>query len=302
MHNLTKKAIEKLLKATGIDGKINSYLDSKLADMKHDLLMPKYLYHAPIDYDTESYAPIYEPSIQIEGEWLPVPPPNVRPGYSPEDDKRYLQWGKDDHDFILSMIDKHYKIEDNLSILDWGCSSGRVLRHFYKELKTQNWKLYGTDIQAYLVEWMRRNFPPEITIMCGSTFPHLPFKDSSLDIIYGISVFTHTKYLWDFWLAEFKRVLKPGGLCIQTIQCETAWEFYHNNRELDWVKENHPQSMLEKPELDADFFFYGDGFISQTFYRETVVKNYWGRYMKVVEFLPPINYGFQNWIVLKNEE
>jgi hypothetical protein len=104
------------------------------------------------------------------------------------------------------------------------------------------------------------------------------------------------------WLAEFRRVLKPGGLCIQTVQCESAWKFYHENRNLDWVRQGHPWSMLEKPELDEDFFFYGDAFISQIFYREETVKRYWGRYMEIVEFLPPPKSSYQNWIVLKNSK
>ena len=273
-----------------------------LVKLRHDLLMPKYFYHCPIDYELESHAPIYEPSIIVEGESLPIPPPACRPGYSPDDDLKYIEWGKSDHSVIMDIIEKHYEIKSDVAILDWGCSSGRVLRHFRQQQESHNWKLHGTDIQAYLVEWMRRNFPQDINVLCGSTFPHLPFKDASIDVIYGISVFTHTKYLWDFWLAEFKRVLKPNGLCIQTVQCETAWKFYHENRNVDWVKQGHPKSMLEKPEIDEDFFFYGDGFISQTFYREEVIKNYWGRYMEVVDFLPPPKFSYQNWIILKNIE
>jgi len=203
---------------------------------------------------------------------------------------------------IIDLISKHYGLGKRLEILDWGCSSGRVLRHFYIELKERDWRLHGIDIQAFLIEWMRRAFPQEIDVMCGSTFPHLPFRDSSLDVIYGISVFTHTKYLWDMWLAEFRRVLRPGGLCIQTVQCETAWRFYHENRHLDWVKQGHPWSMLEKPEMDEDFFFYGDSLTSQTFYREEIIKRYWGRYTTVVDFLPPpLKHSYQNWIVLKND-
>ncbi|HAC66152.1 MAG TPA: hypothetical protein DCF68_22120 [Cyanothece sp. UBA12306] len=309
MEKMIKKIFKNLFQITGmqdlilesIDNKLALALEKELAQIKHDLTMPKYFYHSPIDYSTETYTPEYEPSIMMEGEEIPVPPPRCRPGYSPDDDQNYIEWGKYDRDNIYSIIEKHYGIHDNMSILDFGCSSGRVLRHFYPQLKENNWNLYGTDIQAFLVEWMRRNFPPEFKIMCGCTFPHLPFEDSSLDVIYGISVFTHTKYLWDLWLAEFKRVLKPGGICIQTVQCETAWKFYHENKDLDWVKSSYPSTMLDKPELDSDFFFYGDGFISQTFYREDVIKKYWGRYMEVLELMPPPpKFSFQNWIVLKN--
>jgi SAM-dependent methyltransferase len=270
---------------------------ARVARVEHDLVMPKYMFHQPMDRGTESHAPQFPPPVQIPGEPFPLPPADCRPGYAPDDDGLYLRWGKSDHDEILKVIEKHHGLTQGMSILDFGCSSGRVLRHFYREQQLLGWKLLGTDIQANLVEWMRRYFPNEIEVMCGSTFPHLPFKDESLDVIYGISVFTHTKYLWDMWLAEFKRVLKPGGLVIQTVQCEAAWRFYHEHRNEGWVKSGHPQSMLNKPEMDEDFFLFGDGMVSQTFFREETIKRYWSRYLEIVDFLPPPAFSYQNWIV-----
>src|SRR5439155_24378122 len=195
------------------------------SNVEHDLLMPKYLYHSPLDYSRETYPPTYEPAISVVGELLPVPPAKVRPGYAPENDGLYLEWGKHDHDWLIRIIDKHIGMKQGTSILDFGCSSGRVLRHFRAEHLSHGWQLHGIDIQAYLIEWMRQNFPSEFQVICGSTQPHLPYADASMDVIFGISVFTHTKYLWDTWLTEFKRVLKPGGLCIQTVQTQRAWSF-----------------------------------------------------------------------------
>jgi SAM-dependent methyltransferase len=265
--------------------------------IEHELHMPKYLFHQPMDAGTESHAPEYPAPVIVPGEPFPLPPAVCRPGYAPDDDALYLKWGKSDHDVIMSLIRKHHGVERDMTILDFGCSSGRVLRQFYKEQQELGWNLKGTDIQAYLVEWMRRYFPDDIEVMCGSTYPHLPFKDGSIDVIFGISVFTHTKYLWDMWLAEFKRVLKPGGLVMQSVQCEAAWRFYHEHRNEGWVKAGHPAWMLEKPELDEDFFLFGDGLVSQTFFKEAVIKKYWGRYLDIVDFLPPPAYSYQNWIV-----
>ena len=135
--------------------------------------------------------------------------------------------------------------------------------------------------------------------MCGSAHPHLPFEDNSIDVIYGISVFTHTKYLWDTWLMEFKRVLKPGGLCMQSVQCEAAWEFYHAHRNEKWVADGHPAAMLREPHMTRDYLYYGDPSVSQVFYRKDVILDFWGRYMEVVDFLPPPEFSYQNWIVLK---
>jgi SAM-dependent methyltransferase len=283
-----------------VKDKVNKTL--KLGQIQSDLMAPKYFFHNPIDYNKETHVPMFGDNHWIKGQELPIPPPDFRPGYSPDNDQFYIEWGKSDHDVITAIIEKHYPIIENVSILDFGCSSGRVLRHFLTEHKEKKWKLYGTDIQAHLVEWMRRNFPDHMQIMCGTTYPHLPFKDNSLDVIYGISVFTHTKYLWDMWLNEFKRVLKPGGLIIQTVQCETAWRFYHQNRNVEWVKNGHPQSMLDKPEMDEDFFLYGDGSVSQTFFKEEVIKKYWGRYLEVLELLPPPSLSYQNWLVARSSK
>jgi SAM-dependent methyltransferase len=253
-----------------------------------------------MDYSSESHPPAIASVAIQRGDSLPLPPPECRPGYSPEDDEHYLRWGKSDHDLILSIIERHHGLKDGIDILDWGCSSGRVLRHFYAENRSRGWKLHGTDVQALLVEWMRRNFPAEIDVMTGSLLPHLPFRDASLDVLYGISVLTHTKYLWDMWLAEFRRVLKPGGLCIQTIQCEPAWTFYHQNRQVEWVRNALPAWLLDKPAMDEDYVFLGDGFISQTFWRESAVKKFMGRYLPVVEVLPPPQFHFQNWVIFRN--
>jgi SAM-dependent methyltransferase len=272
---------------------------AEVEEFRHDLLMPKYEYHSPMDYSTESHPPVYEPAISIAGVELPVPPPKVRPGYSPDDDQHYLAWGKADHDRIVGMIKQYGEHKPEMTILDWGCSSGRVLRHFHEEHKQLHWRLLGTDIQAFLIQWMRQYFPPEFEVICGMTIPHLPYPDRSIDVIYGISVFTHTKYLWDLWLTEFQRVLKPGGLLIQTVQCERAWRFYHQNRHLDWVKGGHPQWMLDQPEIPQDFFLYGDAFISQTFFKEAVIRKYWGRILDVAGFEPPAEGHYQDWIICK---
>lgn len=298
-----EKFVIAVFRAIGIEKQVRAALNSlRLRLCGNQPELPRYFYHVPMDYGIESHPPRFGDPVIRAGEPFPIPPADCRPGYSPDDDDHYLEWGRSDHDEIVRVIERHRGIKRDMALLDFGCSSGRVLRHFWKEHKELGWKLIGTDIQALLVEWMRRYFPREIEVMSAMVLPHLPFRDSSIDVIYGISVFTHTKYLWDMWLAEFKRVLKPGGLCIQTVQCETAWRFYHKNRALDWVQRGHPMSMLEKPELDQDYFLYGDAGVSQQiFFKEEVIRRYWGRHMEVVDFLPPPKFSYQNWIVLKNE-
>ena len=47
--------------------------------------------------------------------------------------------------------------------------------------------------------------------------PHVPFEDSSFDLVFSGSVFTHIDDLADAWFLELRRVLKPGGLLYFTV-------------------------------------------------------------------------------------
>jgi SAM-dependent methyltransferase len=262
-------------------------------------VMPRFQFHQPLDYQVNTYPIQFEPPVSVPGVELPVPAPDDRMGYAPNDAGDYLRWGALDHDLIMGHIKKHSSGLKNRTILDFGCSSGRVLRHFDSDRREHDWQLLGVDIQAKPIEWMRQNFPAYFQISACSTMPHLPFADNSIDFIYGISVFTHIKYLWDMWLLELKRVLKPGGLLMQTIHSEPAWRFYYTMRNESWVKSAHSAEMLERPEMDVDFLYYGDISCSQVFWKESVARQFWGRYLEVLDITPPPARSFQNWMICR---
>ena len=264
-------------------------------------VMPRFQFHQPLDYDQNTFPIAFEPPVSVAGVELPAPAPDDRMGYSPHDVNDYLSWGKYDHDYIMGHIGKHASQRDNCTVFDFGCSSGRVLRHFDEEHRQRGWKLVGMDIQARPIEWMRRYLPLHFQVSVCSTMPHLPLPDASVDFIYGISVFTHIKYLWDAWLLELKRILKPGGLLMQTIHAEPAWEFYHKNRSEKWIKDAHSAKMLEQPKMEMDFLYYGDASCSQVFWKEEVARAYWGRYFTVLEVAPPPERSFQNWMICKKD-
>jgi SAM-dependent methyltransferase len=199
----------------------------------------------------------------------------------------------------MGHVQKCASRDENCTVLDFGCSSGRVLRHFETERRHRGWKLCGVDVQARPIEWMRYHLPDFFEVATCSTMPHLPFADASIDFIYGISVFTHIKYLWDTWLLELKRILKPGGLLMQTIHAEPAWEFYFKNRTEPWVASSLSPEMLAKPRMDVDFFYHGDALVSQVFWKESVARSFWGRYFTVLDVTPPPPRSFQNWIICR---
>jgi SAM-dependent methyltransferase len=258
-------------------------------------VMPRFGFHQPLDYLPLTLPPSFETPTQDSTTGLLIPTGADRFGYSPEDTNKYLAWGKYDHDQLIRVIEKHSLMRDEMSILDFGCSSGRVLRHFEAECKDRKWKLYGCDIQARAIQWIRQYLPKHFIVVNTSTLPHLPFEDRTFDFIYGISVFTHTKYQWDAWFMELKRVMKPGGLMVQTIHTENAWRFYAGHKQENWVRENHCARVYENSEMDVDFLYYGDACISQVFWKKRIAEAYWGRYFDVLEIRDPPEYSFQDW-------
>jgi len=260
-------------------------------------IFPRFAYHQPLDYALDTFPPKFDPPVVVHGETLPLPPVSMRMGY-PADDGVYLDMGRFDHDLILAIVSEFGETAAPLEVFDLGCSTGRVLRVFDHERREHGWRLHGADAQAVTIEWMRRNFPADFRVFTCSVMPHLPLADNSLDVIYGISVFTHIKYLWDAWLLELRRVLKPGGLLIQTIHTENAWRFYHEHRQEAWVANALPAGMLETREMAPDFFYHGDLATSQVFWKRDIAREFWSRYLEVLDVRPPpARYSFQDWII-----
>jgi SAM-dependent methyltransferase len=249
-------------------------------------VMPRFIFHHPIDYYKTTSEPDFHPVIILPGEVLPLPAVPERFGY-PSDNSEYLASGRLHRDKIVSIINRHMGDREDVRILDFGCATGRVLRHFYNLQDGKKWYLYGVDAQARCIEWMRQYFPNDFVLSTVSTVPHLPFRDNSFDVIYGVSVFTHIKYLWDAWILELKRIVRPGGLLIQTHHCEPAWDFYRDNWDLDWVNRNLPIEVSQHAEIPGRYLLYGDVSVSQTFWKEATIRDYWGRYVEILDVLPP---------------
>lgn len=99
----------------------------------------------------------------------------------------------------------------NPVVLDWGCGTGRVIRHI------QSFKpsaiCYGADIDCETLDWCRKNID-HVYFDCIH-HQSLPYPSSYFDLVYGISVLTHiekNEYLT--WLKELNRILTPSGKAI----------------------------------------------------------------------------------------
>jgi len=99
------------------------------------------------------------------------------------------------------------------AVLDFGCGCGRVLRQWARLAGPE---LHGTDYNPVLVEWCRTNLP-FAQLSVNRLEPPLPFDDERFDLVYAMSVFTHlTEAQHHAWMAELRRVLRPGGHLVFT--------------------------------------------------------------------------------------
>jgi len=106
-------------------------------------------------------------------------------------------------------------------ILDFGCGCGRIV--MWLEGLSAGSDLYGTDIDADALEWASANLPYARFERNGQ-YPPLPFADGHFDLVFSSSVFTHIdEHAQDRWLAELRRVTRPGGYLLLSVHGERAF-------------------------------------------------------------------------------
>ena len=106
-----------------------------------------------------------------------------------------------------------FQADDKL-LLDFGTGWARIARCFLRDIRAEN--IIGTDVDASLIGVCRSTFPGPRFLRC-SPMPPLMLRDDSVDFIVGYSVFSHlSEAACRAWLAEFARILKPGGMVAMT--------------------------------------------------------------------------------------
>lgn len=106
--------------------------------------------------------------------------------------------------------------EGNLNILDFGCGVGRLLLHFNKIYKSNNY--FACDIDDTSVNFISQSYP-NVESYTNNHIPPLKYNDSQFDMIYSLSIFSHINIEEQpLWLEELSRVTKPGGYLFLTIE------------------------------------------------------------------------------------
>lgn len=138
---------------------------------------------------------------------------------------------------------KHHGLVDGMAVYDLGCGSGRTA----DALKRSGWRgrYVGADIVREFVAELKRRCPAYEAVVHRR--PSIVADDSSLDMVFHWSVFTHISpeecYLY---LEDSFRALKPGGKTIFSF-LEFAepehWSAF--NSRVERLRRNKPLQLLD---------------------------------------------------------
>jgi hypothetical protein len=166
----------------------------------------------------------------------------------------------------------------------------------------------GTDVDAPAIGWNKSHFPfGDFRVNCET--PPVDFSASTFDLIYAISVFSHLAERNHLeWLAELRRLARPGALVILTVhgehalrrteQEEATFRFLQITREgLARAREDlesRQYAFVRQPDGHLNTDLYGVTFISRQY-----VQRHWTDAFEVLAYLEGGISEWQDVVVLQ---
>jgi ubiquinone/menaquinone biosynthesis C-methylase UbiE len=241
----------------------------------------------------------------INNDNAPLPNTTDREGYHGDNHYQYWLSGLKDYiDIKNALGDYLIDFKPGYSVFDFGCASGRVIRHFASH--ENDLELWASDINSAHVNWVQKYLNQKICVFQNSSIPYLPLKDSSIDLLYAFSVFSHIDIFETFWLLEIKRILKPNGIAYLSIHSDHTWEIMNENmpiyHALLSTKDFDKKLLLTKLKEDKVVFRYrSDGsYNSNVFYKNSYIKSEWGKIFDILDIVKS-GHGYQDVVILQNK-
>jgi len=160
---------------------------------------------------------------------------------------------------------------DGKRVLDFGCGSARVLRHFLDE--AERGEFWGCDIDGPSIDWVRAHLSPPLHCFQNDPDPPLPIADEYFDLIWATSVFTHIER-WSAWLLEMHRILASDGLMIASFLGEGIWDAL--------VGEPYRED-----EVGMTVLRHWEGPDARVFHSEWWLREHWGRAFEILDVTRP---------------
>lgn len=239
----------------------------------------------------------------------PIPTAAEREEYFGERHFDYWLSGLEDFLRVRATLERHgRRLAAPFSYLDFGCASGRVLRHFLCQVSAL--EPWGTDLNEGHVNWLLEHLPRPLKAFQCTTLPFLPLEDESLDLVTAFSVFTHIDEYEVTWLLELRRVLKPGGLAYLTVHSDDTWKlmkpglaaYDHTfaNRHAIHEYTFGPELFRGAMPRDKTVFRWrsDDLYNNNVFLSRRHLREVWGRFYDLLEIVPRGS-GYQDVIVLR---
>jgi SAM-dependent methyltransferase len=206
----------------------------------------------------------------------------------------FLETGKQcsrDIQDALARVDKD--IGSFERILDFGCGCARTL--LWLAPWADRSQFSGTDIDEQAIVWCRRSIDfSRFTI--NAELPPLPVSSESYDLIYAVSVFTHlTEQLQFRWLDELRRVSVRDGYVLLTIR-GVSFANQLSPRDADELRST---GFVFSRMPDYVQKMFPDWYQSAT-HTENYVRERWGEFFEVVDYIPRLMDGSQDVVVLRN--
>jgi SAM-dependent methyltransferase len=108
--------------------------------------------------------------------------------------------------------------------LDFGCSSGRVVRVLAAAYPDIEWR--ACDPNEPAIAWAQENLAG-IEFFVNTHVPPLPLDEGSLDLVCAISIWSHfAPPLGIRWFEEMHRLIRPGGWLVCTVHGLTSVATY----------------------------------------------------------------------------
>lgn len=245
----------------------------------------------------------------------PLPTTDDREGYQGNRHRDYWLNGLRDYLLLLQRLAEHnVQLAAKDRIVDLGCASGRVLRHFACQLaadREAELDLWGIDVNLSHIEWIESYLPPWLKALQNHALPHLPLEDRSVKLLYGFSVFTHVDEFELAWLAELRRVLAPGGVAYLTIHSDRTWAkmterdpIYQALMQMQHTASGAPitRAVLAAPFSGGRASFVARGidrvYDKNVFHSTAYIQRAWGRFLEI-EQIWPAGAGYQDVVLLR---